>query len=310
MAAMNICVYNKFGFCKYGVTCRKKHEELKCENASCEIFDCLKRHPRECRYFRDFKRCKYNEYCRYEHKENSEMDENGNRKCKDETKILELETRLENAEKSLRIINEKLIEKEELFQDIEKKLSEFVNECSVKTSLPKNPSRSPRRDLGSCSHRTYNCPCNQSVSESEDTHSKEVDQPEIKIIPLTSEEEDSDSVSNSEIEDTNPNQSKTVETKLAEDLTFEPEPGIKKMNMYWNIVPMTSEDSESDSEDLIEEESPKPKLSFDYNKKENFSMLQNLVKFWSKSTDSDIIDKASNNSKDTTDQEKDTSSKT
>ena len=241
------------------------------------------------------------------------MDENGNKKCKDETKILELETRLENAEKSLRIINEKLIEKEELFQDIEKKLSEFVNECSVKTSLPKNPVRSPRQDFGSCSHRTYNCPCNQSVSESEDTHSKEVDQPEIKIIPLTSEEEDSDSVSNSEIEDTNPNQSKTVETKLAEDLTFEPEPGIKKMNMYWNIVPMTSEDSESDSEDLIEEESPKPKLSFDYNKKESrtgFSMLQNLVEFWSKSTDSDIIDKASNNSKDTTDQEKDTSSKT
>ena len=105
MAAVNICVYNKFGFCKYGVTCRKKHVELKCESASCEIFDCLKRHPRECRYFRDFKRCKYSEYCRYEHKEISDMDENGNLKCKDETKMFEIEMRLENAEKNLRILS-------------------------------------------------------------------------------------------------------------------------------------------------------------------------------------------------------------
>ena len=220
MAAMNICVYNKFGFCKYGVTCRKKHEELKCENASCEIFDCLKRHPRECRYFRDFKRCKYSDYCRYEHKEISDMDENGNLKCKDETKILELEMRLENAEKNLRILSEKLIEKEELFQDLEKKLSELVNAGSVKTNFPKNSSRSmfvddfPRLDFVSCSHRTYNCPCNQ--SKNEDTQLKEVDQVEMKIIPLTSE--DSDSVSDSEIEDNHPTQSNTVDrSRLAFD---------------------------------------------------------------------------------------------
>ena len=85
------------------------------------------------------------------------------------------------------------------------------------------------------------------------------------------------------------------------------------MNMYRNNVPMTSEDSESDSEDIIEEESAKPKLSSDFNKKESstgFSMLQNLVKFWSKSTDSDIIVKTSNNSEDTNVQEEDTSSNT
>ena len=75
MEAMTTCVFNKFGFCKYGATCRKKHEETKCENSNCEIFDCNKRHPRECKYFREFKRCKYNEYCRYEHKEKPDVNE-------------------------------------------------------------------------------------------------------------------------------------------------------------------------------------------------------------------------------------------
>ena len=219
---MNICVYNKFCFCKYGVTCRKKHEELKCENASCEIFDCLKSHPRECRYFRDFKRCKYSEYCRYEHKEISDMDENGNLKCKDETKMFELEMRLENAEKNLRILSEKLIEKEELFQDIEKKLIEFVNAGSVKTNLPQNSSRStfvdcfPRLDFVSCSHRTYNCPCNQSESE-DDLSIKVVDQQEVKIIPLTSEDSDSDC----ERKEDKPSQTKSEEIS---SLSFDSSP--------------------------------------------------------------------------------------
>ena len=30
-----------------------KHEEVKCENANCEILDCNNRQPRECLYFRD-----------------------------------------------------------------------------------------------------------------------------------------------------------------------------------------------------------------------------------------------------------------
>ena len=128
MEATSICVYNKFGFCKYGVTCRKNHEEIKCENSSCDIFNCNKRHPKECRYFKEFKRCKYNEYCRYEHNVSSEVNEC--LKCnhdKLESKILHLEILLENTVNNFKMLKDKCFENEEKVQDLEKKLNEFVN---------------------------------------------------------------------------------------------------------------------------------------------------------------------------------------
>ena len=111
MESNTICIHNKFGFCKYGVKCRKKHEELKCENSSCEIFDCNKRHPKECKYFREFNRCKYNEYCRYEHKQNSKVNES--QICeheKLESRILELETILVNAENNFKMLRYQFLE--------------------------------------------------------------------------------------------------------------------------------------------------------------------------------------------------------
>ena len=117
MEAMTICVFNKFGFCKYGVTCRKKHEDLKCENSRCEIFDCNRRHPKECKYFREFKRCKYNEYCRYEHKISNEVNKDLVFKYgKLEDKISSLKKVLENVEKNFKMVNGKLLEKEQAFQ--------------------------------------------------------------------------------------------------------------------------------------------------------------------------------------------------
>ena len=135
MEAMTICVFNKFGFCKYGVTCRKKHEDLKCENSRCEIFDCNKRHPKECKYFREFKRCKYNEYCRYEHKISNEVNKDLVFKYgKLEDRILSLEKVLENVEKNFKMVNDKLLEKEQVFQEI--------NEFVITMSVPKNASSS------------------------------------------------------------------------------------------------------------------------------------------------------------------------
>ena len=36
------------------------HVDETCENQSCEIVKCQSRHPKHCRYFRDFGRCKFN----------------------------------------------------------------------------------------------------------------------------------------------------------------------------------------------------------------------------------------------------------
>ena len=67
MSAETVCIHNKFGYCKHGERCWKKHVEEKCGNRECCVSKCNTRHPRECRYFRDYRRCKFGEYCAFDH---------------------------------------------------------------------------------------------------------------------------------------------------------------------------------------------------------------------------------------------------
>ena len=65
---MDICLFNKYGHCKFQGTCRKRHIMNICDKEECEVRKCLKRHPRECSYYREFKRCKFGSYCSFLHK--------------------------------------------------------------------------------------------------------------------------------------------------------------------------------------------------------------------------------------------------
>ena len=65
--AITVCLHNKFGFCKYGEHCRKEHVEVVCENEECTVNECSKRHPRPCKYFREFGKCKFSEICAFSH---------------------------------------------------------------------------------------------------------------------------------------------------------------------------------------------------------------------------------------------------
>ena len=62
-----ICLYFKFGFCKHGPSCRRKHVQEKCESSDCNGNKCERRHPQPCKYFSIYKRCKFGEYCAYRH---------------------------------------------------------------------------------------------------------------------------------------------------------------------------------------------------------------------------------------------------
>ena len=64
--AAGVCYYFKYGHCKFQSNCRNKHVEDLCENPSCEIAACEKRHPKKCKYFLNFGRCKFL-YCSYKH---------------------------------------------------------------------------------------------------------------------------------------------------------------------------------------------------------------------------------------------------
>ena len=68
MATQNICFFNKYCFCKYLERCRKYHESKSCEKSSCEIRVCEFRHPKACKFFRDFGFCKFGEWCKFSHK--------------------------------------------------------------------------------------------------------------------------------------------------------------------------------------------------------------------------------------------------
>ena len=92
----DICLFNKFGHCKFQTTCRKRHVGKICKKDQCNIPSCSERHPRECTYYRDFGRCKFGTYCSFRH-----------RNSKDE-KIKELESELKNLKSKLEKFEEEL----------------------------------------------------------------------------------------------------------------------------------------------------------------------------------------------------------
>ena len=88
-----ICKFNQSGFCKFQSHCRKHHIMEICPNHKCTNMTCVLRHPKLCKYFTNFRRCKFEESCAYLHgpEHNAERDEN----------ISELEEKIENIKAKL-----------------------------------------------------------------------------------------------------------------------------------------------------------------------------------------------------------------
>ena len=62
-----VCQYFQSGFCKFQDFCRKQHIKDLCETNKCTSKVCVKRHPKECKYFKTQNGCKFNELCAYQH---------------------------------------------------------------------------------------------------------------------------------------------------------------------------------------------------------------------------------------------------
>ena len=132
-----ICNFNKFGFCKFGKASFRKHEDVKCDNDGCEIWECSFRHPKSCRYFQEYRKCKFGDYCKFSH----DLLVNGNDKEISEikAKLEDLRLGIINKEKEIEIKNkqidsiemrfdERLLELEKKNEGIEKELKKLKDE--------------------------------------------------------------------------------------------------------------------------------------------------------------------------------------
>ena len=113
MAAQNVCRYNKFGYCKFGEVCRKQHVDELCDSSSCDPLTCIKRHPKECKFYRNYKRCKFNP-CKFSHMVSNQ---NYDEKLKEMSK--KQETLEENLQEKIHIIDLKLKEIDEKLDILE-----------------------------------------------------------------------------------------------------------------------------------------------------------------------------------------------
>ena len=103
MAAVQqpICVYYKTGFCKFRDHCKNMHIEELCSDSACTGDNCLRRHPKMCRFYAFLGSCKFSDRCSYSH---------DNQLCKDvvvlRKELTELRQRLLNVESELAAVKE------------------------------------------------------------------------------------------------------------------------------------------------------------------------------------------------------------
>ena len=65
-----ICKFYQTGFCKFRQNCQKKHDIDICKNIEdCNDIECIKRHPKTCKNFKENGKCRFNSECAYLHKE-------------------------------------------------------------------------------------------------------------------------------------------------------------------------------------------------------------------------------------------------
>ena len=70
----NVCLFFKYGYCKFKSNCKNKHVTQVCDDEKCVEKKCPKRHPRNCKYMTAFGSCKLGTACAYAHGKKNEND--------------------------------------------------------------------------------------------------------------------------------------------------------------------------------------------------------------------------------------------
>ena len=123
-----ICMFNKFGFCKKGDSCRKIHLVEICLKDGCDARKCDKRHPRPCRFFNQKGFCRFEINCKFSHKPNKTIQEQN----------LKIEALVEKTEMLLRMIEEQKSTIECLKAKVEERQDKEVDNVKEKENTVKS----------------------------------------------------------------------------------------------------------------------------------------------------------------------------
>ena len=79
-----VCIYQKYGFCKYKSNCLKRHLDKECKDLNnCKSKkSCNKRHPKLCKRYLQQNNCSLGDTCEYLHKEKEINQEEEKLKCR------------------------------------------------------------------------------------------------------------------------------------------------------------------------------------------------------------------------------------
>ena len=138
MATEILCKFYKFGHCKFSEKCHQMHVHDVCVNTTCEIATCSKRHPRPCKFYQRFRRCKFDP-CSYAHEDTFEISE-----------IKRLNTLLENKSKDLESLTLKTDQLESIINKLRSEISALSTHIS--SSLLSNPSLKANEDCLEFNH--------------------------------------------------------------------------------------------------------------------------------------------------------------
>ena len=116
MDGENVCEFHKYGYCKFQKNCDSKHVNEVCEDTSCDVKNCNYRHPRPCKFYREYGRCKFSEWCFYKH--------DRNRVTESESKQIELIKKVDQLEK-------KVNESKHIIEEMVRKSYSFVQKSEI-----------------------------------------------------------------------------------------------------------------------------------------------------------------------------------
>ncbi len=107
-----VCLFDKFSFCKNGVRCTRIHLKEVCQIRECDYKICNKRHPKPCRIFRLNGFCRFGANCKYSHKLPQEIYEQNKKIISLEKVTAKLTKQVEEQDDQIKDLKRQLLESE------------------------------------------------------------------------------------------------------------------------------------------------------------------------------------------------------